>query len=205
MSLRKKFFAWILKQGESYNLRIYEHYKRRLFAGLKGLVVEIGPGTGINFNYLPKGTQWLGVEPNAAFHKGLLQQGVEKGIDAKLVSGDATHIPIADNSADAVVCTLVLCSVNDPVKAVAEIKRVLKPGGKLVLIEHVAAPRGTGLRIAQNLSNPFNRLMADGCNCNRETWTTIEQGGFSEVSLSHERIKGTMKLHAPHIMGYAIK
>lgn len=204
-SLRKRLFAWVMKKGESLNRKLYGPFKQDLFRNLKGTVVEIGPGTGINFNYLPPGITWLGVEPNEAFHKMLLLQAKETGIQATLISGDAARIPLGDNSADAVICTLVLCSVSDPAAAVAEMKRVLKPGGKLVYIEHVAAPKKSGLRLVQDTINPVNRAVADGCNCNRETWTTIQEAGFTTLELVHHRLKGPLKLHAPHIMGYALK
>jgi len=203
--LRKRLFAWILKKGDTYNLKMYDSYKKSLFHDLKGTVAEIGPGTGVNLNYLPPGIKWIGIEPNEAFHHELKKRAEGLGIKAELLGGDATNIPLPDNSMDAVLCTLVLCSVVNPVKAVAEMKRILKPGGKLIFIEHVAALAGTGLRKAQNVFNPFNRLAADGCNCNRETWSILENGGFTNLQLSHNRVKGTMKLHAPHIMGYAVK
>mgnify|MGYP003460258923 CR=1 FL=1 len=204
-SLRKRLFAWVMNKGESLNRKLYGSFKRDLFRNLKGTVVEIGPGTGINFNYLPTGITWLGVEPNEAFHKMLLSQANEKGIQATLLAGEAANIPLADNSADAVICTLVLCSVNDPAAAIAEMKRVLKPGGKLIFIEHVAGPKKSGLRYIQDVINPINRALADGCNCNRETWFTIQEAGFTTVELVHHRLKGPLKLHAPHIMGYALK
>lgn len=204
-SLRKRLFAWIMKKGEAFNRKIYGAYKRDLFHDLKGTVVEIGPGTGINFNYLPPGITWLGIEPNEAFHKILRKQATEKGIHATLLTGDAAKIPLADNSADAVLCTLVLCSVPDPVSAIADMKRVLKPGGKLIFIEHVAAPKKSGLRFLQDTLNPVNRAVADGCNCNRETWGYIEQAGFSNTEITHRRLEGTLRFHAPHIMGFAVK
>jgi ubiquinone/menaquinone biosynthesis C-methylase UbiE len=203
--LRKRFFAWMLKKSDSLNHQLYGSYKRNLFKGLNGLLVEIGPGTGVNFNYFPSDIQWIGIEPNQAFHETLQMQALKAGINAKILTGDASNIPLPDNTADALICTLVLCSVKDPVKTIAELKRILKPGGRMIFIEHVAAPKRTGLRTAQNIFNPLNKLIADGCNCNRETWALIENAGFKEVNLSHESVKGTFKLSNPHIIGYAVK
>lgn len=203
--LRKRFFAWMLKKSDTLNHQLYGSYKRNLFTGLSGLLIEIGPGTGVNFNYFPPGIQWKGIEPNQAFHETLQMQALKAGIVAKILTGDASNIPLTDNTADALICTLVLCSVKDPVKTIAELKRALKPGAKLIFIEHVAAPKKTALRTAQNIFNPLNRLIADGCNCNRETWTLIENAGFKEVNLSHQRVEGTFKLNKPHIIGYAVK
>ncbi len=204
-SLRKRLFAWIMKLGEATNRKLYGSYKKPLLQDLKGTVLEIGPGTGINFNYLPTAITWMGVEPNVAFHEVLLAKAKEKGIAATLLAGDATHIPLLDNSVDTVFITLVLCSVNSVDKAIAEMKRVLKPGGKLIFIEHVAAPKASYLRLIQDMLNPINRMIADGCNCNKETWKYIELGGFRDVKLEHRRVKGSLPLHAPHIMGFAVK
>jgi ubiquinone/menaquinone biosynthesis C-methylase UbiE len=203
-NFRKRFFAWMLKKGETYNRKLYGSYKKDLFRHMQGRVVEIGPGTGVNFGYMPPGTDWHGIEPNEAFHHGLLKQATENGIKAELLAGDASHIPLPDEYADVVLCTLVLCSVNNLSEAITETKRVLKPGGKLLFIEHVAAPRHSILRRMQDVFNPINRMMADGCNCNRETWGPLEES-FFKVQLAHQRIKGTLRLHSPHIIGYAIK
>lgn len=203
--LRKRFFAWMLKKGDAFNHTIYHRYKEDLFHNVNGLVVEIGPGTGVNFEYLPSGIDWIGIEPNQAFHQLLEKKAKDKGINANLLKGDALGIPLPGNSMDVFICTLVLCSVKDPKKVIGEIKRILKPGGKLIFIEHVAAPVKTKLRSTQNFFNPLNRFIADGCNCNRETWKYFQEAEFSQLRLEQEIINGAMKLHSPHIIGYAIK
>jgi ubiquinone/menaquinone biosynthesis C-methylase UbiE len=168
-------------------------------------VVEIGPGTGINFNYLPPGINWIGLEPNKAFHPIILRNAEAMDIRANLISSVAEKIDLPGESADAEISTLVLCSVKDVKQTIQEIKRILKKGGRLIFVEHVAAEKKTGLRRTQDILNPVNRFFADGCNCNRETWTTIRDAGFTSVTLQHEKLKGTLPLHAPHIFGYAIK
>jgi len=205
VSLRKRFFAWMLMNGDAYSHKLYGSFKRELLNNTEGRIVEIGPGTGVNFHYLPAGITWIGIEPNEAFFGALKLQAREKQIKAQVLKGDASQIPLDDNSADIVLSTLALCSVNHPAKVLEEIKRVLKPGGKLIFIEHVAAPKHTNLRRAQNIFNPLNRIAADGCNCNRETWNYLQVGGFSELKISPIRMKGVFRLHSPHIMGYAIK
>lgn len=200
--VRKRLFAWILKKGDGINHRIYGSVKKDLLKNASGIVLEIGPGTGVNFSYLPRDIEWMGIEPNEAFHKTLLTKAKDKGIKARLISGMNS---LADNSVDTILATLVLCSVRNPIKIIAEIKRVLRPNGRFIFIEHVASSSSKGLLLAQNISNPFNRLAADGCNCNRRTWDYIQQGGFSEVHLKHYDMKGTMIIHRPHIVGYAIK
>jgi len=203
--LRKRFFAWMLKNGDAYSHKLYGSFKRDLFNNIEGRIVEIGPGTGVNFQYLPTGVEWIGIEPNEAFFDSLKGQAREKQINAQILKGDASHIPVEDSSADVVLSTLVLCSVNHPTKVLGEIKRVLRAGGKLIFIEHVAAPKHTNLRVVQNILNPLNRIAADGCNCNRETWNYLKEAGFSELQMSLVRMKGVLRLHSPHIIGYAIK
>ena len=203
--LRKRLFAWMLNKGEAINDRLYRSWKNHLFREIGGTVVEIGPGTGSNFKYFPPGLEWIGLEPNTFFHQGILERARNRGIKATVNNSVAEKIALRDNSADVVVCTLVLCSVKNLNEVLQEIMRVLKNNGKLIFIEHVAAPRRTGLRNVQNLFNPVNRFIADGCNCNRETWMTIQQAGFSAVSLQHEKLKGAPFVTAPHIFGYAIK
>ena len=204
-SLRKRIFAKIMMLAESANRRLYDRYKHSLLSNISGLVLEIGPGTGINFNFLPGDITWMGIETNPAFHRLLLEAAKGGGIAATLLPGDAGHIPTPDNTFDVVFFTLLLCSVEDPAAAVAEMKRVLKPGGRLIFIEHVAARKSSGLRLIQEIVNPVNRIIADGCNCNRETWTIIEHSGFSRVDVQHLRVKGALPFHAPHIMGSAVK
>lgn len=205
-TFRKKVFAWALKESDDVNHTIYGDHKKDLFKDLSGVVVEVGPGTGINFRYFPSSiTEWIGIEPNEAFSSMLMTKAKQFGINAKLISGDAAHVPLADNSVDAVLCTLVLCSVEDPCKTIAEMKRILKPGGRLIFIEHVASSAQTMLRTVQNVVNPLNKLIADGCNCNRETWLHFEQGGFSEIAFIHHRMNEAFAVHAPHVLGYVVK
>jgi SAM-dependent methyltransferase len=204
-NFRKRFFAWILKKSEKINHIIYDPYKKVLFRNISGLVVEIGPGSGVNLPYLPRGTHWIGIEPNKALHETLLSKARKRGINGKLISDNSSRIPLADKIADVFICTLVLCSVKNPQETIAEIKRILKPNGKLILIEHVASSTQRGLLFMQNIINPFLKIFADGCNCNRRTWLDIEESGFSRMEIRRINIKGTLFIHKPHIVGYALK
>jgi len=195
----------MVTKREPANHRMYGSYKKELFHDIAGKVVEVGPGMGGNFRYLPAGIEWIGIEPNDAFAKSLLLKAHERNISATLLQGNASHIPLPDNTADSVISTLVLCSVQDPTSAVAEMKRILKSGGKLYFIEHVAARKGTLTQMGQHIVNPLNRFLFDGCNCNRETWSYFEHGGFSNLELSHRFVKGAFAIHTPHIMGIAVK
>jgi ubiquinone/menaquinone biosynthesis C-methylase UbiE len=113
-------------------------------------------------------------------------------------------LPVADNSCDTVIATFVLCSVQDQSKVLAELLRVLKPGGKYIFIEHVAAPRGSFLRLYQNFINPLNRLWAKNCHVNRETLNAIKSAGFINIDSESENIK-MIAVPWPHIKGVAQK
>jgi len=136
--------------------RFISKYKQQLFRDLTGTVLEIGPGTGANLRYLnPAKVNWTGVEPNPFMQAYLHEEANRLGmpIDIRMPSGEI--LPIADESVDAVISTLVLCCVVSQRCALQEVLRVLRPGGRLLFIEHVAAPQGSWLRRMQNLLTPF--------------------------------------------------
>ena len=117
--------------------------------------------------------------------------------------GSVERVPLPDNSVDAVVSALVLCSVKDVSGALQEILRVLRPGGRLVFIERVAAPPGTWLRRLQRWVRPVSKALADGCCSDRETRVAIERAGFERVDCQHFRLP--IPIVGPHIAGVAVK
>lgn len=199
----KRLFAWMLAHGMGRYEQAMGERKRALLAPLHGCVVEIGPGAGVNLHSFAPDVQWIGIEPNPWLHPYLRQEAARLGRSIELRSGTAGAIDLPDASADAVVSTLVLCSVSDPARVLQEVLRVLKPGGRFVFLEHVAAPRGSGLRHLQRLLRPGWRVIADGCRPDRETWTAIEQAGFRRVEIEHFR--GPIPVIRPHIAGMAEK
>jgi SAM-dependent methyltransferase len=207
--LRKRLFAWMMGQRsptyESFNAA----RKRALLGSLNGEILEIGPGAGPNLPFYSSGVHWLGVEPNPFMQPYLLKTLRELGWPPAryhIDPGDAKGIrlPAKDASMDAVVATLVLCSVPNLEASLQEILRVLKPGGRFVFIEHVAAQSGTRLRSMQNLIQPVWTVVGDGCHPNRETWTPIEQAGFARTEIEHFTFPGGA-LVGPHIAGTAVK
>jgi SAM-dependent methyltransferase len=207
--LRQRLFAWmhVNSRGE-YEISNVQR-KRALFGSLHGNVLEIGPGSGPNLRFYAPDVRWLGIEPNPYLHSHLATSIQETGRPAehfRIERGDprGVRLPAPDASMDAVVSTLVLCSVPDPQASLREILRVLKPGGKFVFIEHVAAPQGSWLRSFQNFLQPVWTLVGDGCHPNRETWETIERAGFARLELEHYRYPGGGPA-APHIAGAAYK
>lgn len=211
LSFSKKFMTWFLLKTERFDKENYGNKKRALFKNLKGKVLEIGPGTGVNLNYYPKNIKWIGIEPNPKMQEHVKEKIKRLKIDAKIKSLRAEKIPEKTNSIDFVISTLVLCSVDKPEEVLAEIRRVLKKGDKFLFIEHVADKPGTLRRFFQNLA-PYTpwKLFSDNCRTNRETWKTIENAGFKKVKIKHfKQNKGKFNLLEmlikPHIMGEAVK
>jgi SAM-dependent methyltransferase len=178
-------------------------WKARLLTPLRGTVLEIGPGTGPNLKYYDPSVTWIGIEPNPAMHPYLHAEAARLGRAVTLRAAQGDRLPADEASVDAVVSTLVLCSVADPVGMVREIRRVLKPGGQFLFVEHVAAPRSTQLRQWQRWLRPLWRRLGDGCHPDRETWVTLEQAGFAQVDIHHFTLPAF--LVGPHIAGVAIK
>lgn len=195
--------AWILhKESKHYN-RLVDERKRRLFNGLAGHVLEIGPGTGANLAYYPEEVLLTGLEPNPYMQRYLKDKAGKLGRQIEIVTGMAEDIPLEDESMDAIVSTLVLCSVTDLQQTLQEIKRVLKPGGTFLFMEHVAAQEHTFLRRIQRWIKPLWRRMADGCRPDQETWKAIEDTGFNELKIEHFKL--SLPFVGPHIMGRATK
>ena len=198
-----RLYASILDRFNGKYESLISGRKRALFGGLNGEVLEVGPGTGANLPFFTNGVRWRGVDPNPYMRPYLESKAKQYGIDAALEIGAAEALPAEDESVDAVLATLVLCSLKDPDAALAEIRRVLKPGGRYLFIEHVAAPKGTGTRRWQEVLCPIWKRAADGCHPNRETWRSIEQAGFAEVDFEHFKLN--LPVAGPHIAGVAVK
>eukprot|EP00850_Spirogloea_muscicola_P006234 SM000029S10529 [mRNA] locus=s29:604798:606112:- [translate_table: standard] len=174
------------------------------------VVVELGAGAGPNLRYYaarPGVGCIVAVDPNAAMEKYL--RSVADGLHvppARLdfVTGAGEALPLADASADCVVATLVLCSVTSVAATLEEVLRVLRPGGVMYFIEHVAAPERTALRRWQDLLDPLQQLVADGCHLTRSPVAAILAAGFQSVSAQATVLDG-LGLISPHIIGTARK
>jgi len=177
--------------------------KRELLGGLHGRIVEIGAGTGVNLQYLPADVKWIGVDPNPYMERYIRREAARLGRNAAFCLGAAERLPAVAAGADAVVSTLVLCSVEDLEAALREILRVLRPGGRFVFVEHVAALPGSKTRRRQDWICPLWRRFADGCHPNRDTARWIQQAGFSKVHC--ENITLPLPIVGPHIAGFAVK
>jgi SAM-dependent methyltransferase len=189
-------------------LDLYAHLlvggrKHALFAYLPKQVVEIGPGTGANLRYYRPGTRVVAIEPNVHMHGPLRAAARRHHIDLELRAETAEQIGLPDASVDAVVSTLVLCTVPDPVAAVREIRRVLKPGGRLVFIEHVRADGGYG-RMQRLAARPWHWFF-EGCDVRRDTERTIRDADFASVDVQRYSMRSAFLPINPQIAGTAIR
>jgi ubiquinone/menaquinone biosynthesis C-methylase UbiE len=201
---RQRIFAWALARFNAKYERFASKYKQRLFRDLAGTVLEIGPGTGANLRYLdPEKARWIGVEPNPFMQSYLHEEGKRLGMPIEIQIATGETLPVADASVDAVVSTLVLCCVESQQAMLQEVLRVLKPGGRLLFIEHVAALQGSWLRRIQNLLTPLWKRLGDGCHPNRETGVEVERAGFENVD--YEKITAPTIIVSPQIVGVATK
>jgi ubiquinone/menaquinone biosynthesis C-methylase UbiE len=202
--VRQCLFAWGFRRVSRKIEKFMELYKSPLFRDLTGTVLEIGPGTGANLPYLaPQPLKWVGVEPNR-FMRGYLQEkALALGMEVEVRDGTAENLPAPENSVDTVIGTLVLCSVTDQRRVLCEVLRVLKPGGRYLFVEHVAAAQGTMLRRIQRGMRPLWRHFADGCHPDRETQRAIESAGFHDLRI--ESFRAPLPVVKPHIVGVAVK
>ncbi len=201
--LGKHAQAWAMAHVSPHIERMMAERKQELLGGLRGVVVEIGPGTGPNLRYYARGVRWRGVEPNPFMHRYLREAARAAGHEGDVCEGVAEALPMDDGSADAVVSTLVLCSVGDARAALRETVRVLRPGGQFVFFEHVGAAKGSWRRRGQALLAPAWRAMADGCRLDQDTLELIGQAGFREVRAEELRLR--FGPASPQIVGVAIK
>jgi len=156
----------------------------RVAAGLTGDVVEIGFGSGHNLPYLPPTvTRVFAVEPSAAAVGRARQRIAASPVPVEVVAPDAQRLPLPDASVDAALCTWSLCTITDPVAAVAEVRRVLRPGGQLHLVEHGLAPDARVRRWQARL-NPLQRRLVGGCTLDRDIPALLARGGMRVTELS---------------------
>jgi len=158
-------------------------HRDRLLVGLSGRVIELGAGNGLNFKHYPETvTEVLAVEPDDVL-RGLAEKAATSAaVPIRVVPGHADALPAEDARFDAAVASLVLCSVPDPTSALAELHRILRPGGELRFYEHVRSDRRWIGRV-EDVIQPLWSRAAGGCHPNRDTLATIRSGGFdvSEV------------------------
>lgn len=202
-ALRKRLLAWAMAKGGPRYERLVEPRKHQLFQHAQGRVLEIGPGAGPNLRFLSGITEYLAAEPNRFMLPHLQAELTRCGLPGAITPQPAEALLAASPEAafDTVICTLVLCSVSNPHALLQAIHRALRPGGKLLLMEHIGAPSGTGLCACQYALTPLFWCFADGCQPIRRTAQAIEATGFTRIAL--EEFHLPLGPIAPHLAGYA--
>lgn len=179
--------------------------RRVLLAGLSGRVIEVGAGNGLNFSHYPAGvTEVLAVEPEPYLRGLAIEAARRAAVPVRVVDGTAERLPGAAGAFDAGVASLVLCSVADQAQALAELFRVIRPGGQLRFMEHVRAD-SPGLARVQRLVDPVWPLFGGGCHTSRDTLAAIRAAGFEVERLERFRFPETRvpSPASPHILGVA--
>ena len=161
--------------------------------------MEVGAGNGLNFRHYPaEVTRVVAVEPDAYMREKAAGRATPA---VEIVEGDAYRLPLADGEADAVVFSLVLCTIPDVPRALAEARRVLRPGGEVRFYEHVTGRKPWFRRLQRALAPLWKRL-GGGCNITRDTESAIERAGFTIESIDRFAWNAAL-LAAPHILGTA--
>ncbi len=181
-------------------------HRDELLAGLSGRVVEIGAGNGVNFSHYPSSVgEVLAIEPEPYLRARAEHAAELAPVPVTVRSGLAEGLDLADASADAAVTCLVLCTVADLARALAEIRRVVRPHGELRFLEHVRSPtprKGT-LQVIADRSGLWPRL-GGGCHCARQTVEAIAAAGFSVQGTRHLDFGPPWLLTNPHVLGSAV-
>jgi len=190
----------MMRGGEDAGVR---DLRQGLVADASGRVLEIGAGTGLNIPHYNGSIESLVLtEPQAPMLRRLQRSAHEHAPQAKVLRAPAEDLPFEDDSFDTVVTTLVLCGVDDQPRSLREARRVLRPGGRLLFLEHVRAD-DPGLARFQDRMNWLNRIVV-GCDCNRPTLGTIEAEGFTVSRLEHTTMPKSPKFVRPLIVGSAV-
>jgi ubiquinone/menaquinone biosynthesis C-methylase UbiE len=178
-------------------------HRERLIPQAGGDVLEIGGGTGANLDLYGTevGTLTL-TEPEAPMARRLERRLGEHTPRPKLLEAPAEELPFDDDSFDAAVSTLVLCTVSDQERALGELRRVLRPGGRLLFIEHVRSDQPRLARWQDRL-NGLQRRIGHGCNCNRATLDAIGAAGFSVDQLERDELRKAPPIVRPLVVGVA--
>jgi SAM-dependent methyltransferase len=203
MRRRNPLFPYIYRLGMPiFDRLFYRRYRREAMSNATGRLLLVGLGPGTDLLFLPPAvTSVAAVEPEAAMRRMASALARRNGVEADIVEGNGEAIPFPDDSFDSVHVGLVLCSVDDVAATLREIRRVLAPGGRLVVLEHV---RGDGVigRFQDLIATPWSWL-ASGCHPNRRTVDAIAAAGFDTRGLRSIRRTLVPPPCTPHLQGFA--
>jgi ubiquinone/menaquinone biosynthesis C-methylase UbiE len=203
MTLRSRFFAMTYdRQMTKVEKAGLGAYREGLLAGAAGQVLEIGAGTGSNLRFYGPAVESLTLtEPEVPMLRRLERKAAGQAPGATVLRAPAEDLPFEDATFDVAVSTLVLCGVDDQPRALRELRRVLRPGGQLLFIEHVRSG-DTRLARSQDRMNGINRFVV-GCDCNRPTLDSIREAGFTVTRVEHTTMPEVPKFASPVIVGSA--
>lgn len=205
MKEHKIFAAFYDRIINSVEKKVLGRRRATLLGPLTGRVLDVGAGTGVNIPYFKSASTVVLAEPDGAMRAKMDAKLSRASVPVETSGAPAEKLPWGDGSFDAVVCTLVLCTVENPEQSLAEIHRVLKPGGTLIVLEHVEADDDTKLFKWQHRIGPVWTKMAAGCVLTRDTQTSVEKAGFTFSSIERFReLYGFMPI-SPMIQGVATK
>jgi SAM-dependent methyltransferase len=181
--------------------------REEVLAPASGRLLIVGLGPGHDLDHLPAAVEAVvAVEPSPSMNRRasprLLRLGT-RGIPVRLLSGTAEALPLRDDSVDTVLCAFVLCSVTDVSRALAEARRVLRPQGRLLLLEHVRATDGSRLAGIQDRLEPLWKRLAGGCHPNRDIRAAVRGAGFDDAAVSAFPLAQSVPLCRPHLRGMA--
>jgi ubiquinone/menaquinone biosynthesis C-methylase UbiE len=178
-------------------------HRKKLLARAHGRVLEIGGGTGANLPHYGNDIEELVItEPEEPMARRLERKLGAYSLPTRVVRAPAEELPFEDASFDFVVSTLVLCTVDDPTRALQEVHRVLRPEGQLLFLEHVRSDDAKLARWQDRLNGLQNRI-GHGCNCNRPTLKNVEGAGFTIENVEHDRLPKAPPIARPLIIGAA--
>jgi ubiquinone/menaquinone biosynthesis C-methylase UbiE len=178
-------------------------HRRGLLTAAGDDVLELGAGTGANLPHYGEGVRTLILtEPERPMIRRLQKRVCQQRPDAKTLRAPAEDLPFNDHTFDTVVATLVLCTVDDQPRALREIRRVLRPGGRLLFIEHVRSDDEKLARL-QDRMMPINLRIGHGCHCNRSTLDGIRDAGFRVSELQRDTLKHAPRFIRPLVIGVA--
>jgi SAM-dependent methyltransferase len=199
-----RFARCYMRVSERGERRGGREHRRRLLEGLAGVVCEVGAGQGINFAHYPAQTaRVVAVEPEPTLRRHAVEAAARSPVPVAVLAGTADALPLAAASVDVVVASLVLCSVPDQAAALAEARRVLRPGGELRFYEHVRTAHRP-LAVLEDAVAPLWARMAAGCHPNRDTLAAIGAAGFDVVEVHRFTFSPQVLVPpAAHILGRA--
>ncbi|HWM64799.1 MAG TPA: class I SAM-dependent methyltransferase [Solirubrobacterales bacterium] len=178
--------------------------RREALSEASGRTIDVGSGTGANLSlYPPQVSELVLAEPDPHMLRQLRAKVGESGVGAAVVEAPAEALPFEDSSFDTAAFTLVLCTVPNPAAALAEVARILKPGGKLLFVEHVRAEDAGLARWQDRLEKPW-RFIGDGCHCNRDTVATIESSPLTLESVEQDQLPKAPPIVRPLVRGSAV-